>query len=90
MTVMDIRKNHVSTESAPKDAVQKAEQVKAFVGDIKTEIRRVSWTSPEELMAYTKIVIGTTFAMGMGIYVVDLVIQGFLTSLATIIRMISG
>jgi preprotein translocase subunit SecE len=90
MTVMDIRKNHVSTEAAPKEAVNKAELVKAFAGDIKTEIRKISWTSPEELKAYTKIVIATTFAMGMGIYFVDLVIQVFLTSLATIIRMISG
>ena len=52
-----------------------------FVGDIKEELKRISWTSPEELRVYTKIVVGITFFLGMGIYCLDLIIHGALSIL---------
>ena len=52
-----------------------------IVGDIKTEFKKITWTSREELRAYTKIVVGATFAFGMSIYAVDLIIQTILASL---------
>jgi len=38
-------------------------------------------TSREELLTYTKIVVGATFVFGMTIYLLDLLIQGTLGSL---------
>ena len=38
-----------------------------FFGDVKAELRRITWTSKEELQVYTKIVVGATFALGLGI-----------------------
>ena len=59
-------------------------QSRDFVGDIKDELKKIRWTSPEELKVYTKIVVGATFIFGMGIYFMDLLIQGLLNRLALI------
>lgn len=60
-----------------------------FIGDVKAELKKINWTSPEELRTYTKIVVGMTFFLGMGLYVVDLLIQSFLNGLSVLIRLIS-
>ena len=41
---------------------------------MKEEMKRVSWTSKEDLFSFGKIVIGAIFALGLGIYLVDLFI----------------
>lgn len=66
------------------------QKVKSFVGDIKSEIQKVHWTSREELLTYTKIVIMTTFLFGMAIYFVDMIIQGALGGLSFLMRLIAG
>lgn len=48
------------------------------IREYKEELQRVSWTSKEELKLFTKIVVGATFAFGLGIYLVDLTIKGVL------------
>ncbi len=65
-------------------------KVRSFVGEVKTEIVKVNWTSPEELRVYAKIVVGATFMLGLGIYSVDLIIQSFLSGLGFVVRMIGG
>lgn len=67
-----------------------SEKARSFVADVKDEIGKVTWTTPDELRVYTKIVVGMTFAMGMGIYFMDLFIQAFLTGLEMTVRMIAG
>ena len=74
-----------STESS--FSVQK---VKEFATDIKSEIHKVHWTSREELIAYTKIVIISTFMFGMAIYFVDMTIQALLGSLSFLLQLITG
>ena len=61
-----------------------------FVADIKSEIQKITWTSREELLVYTKIVVGATFAFGMAIYMLDLMIQGTLSTLNFLLNLISG
>ncbi len=63
---------------------------KEFVADIKSEIQKITWTSREELLVYTKIVVGATYAFGMAIYMLDLMIQGTLGTLNFILNLISG
>lgn len=58
-----------------------ATKVVDFVGDVKTELKRITWTSPEEFRTYTKIVIAAAFVLGMGIYLTDLMIQTVLNAL---------
>ncbi len=60
-----------------------------FIGDVKAELKKINWTSPEELQVYTKIVVGMTFFLGLGIYATDLVIQTFLSGLGVLFRLFS-
>ena len=46
-----------------------------YLQEFKDELKKVTWTSREELRFFTKIVVGATFVFGIGIYVVDLVIK---------------
>lgn len=46
-----------------------------FFGEMKQELRKISWTSKKELLKYTKMVVSSMFVVGFVIYCVDLVIQ---------------
>jgi preprotein translocase subunit SecE len=61
-----------------------------YLQELKNELRQVTWTSKNELVVFTKIVVGTTFAFGLGIYGVDLLIKGCLTGFKTLIHLIFG
>lgn len=61
-----------------------------FVADIKSEIRKITWTSREELLVYAKIVVGATFVFGMAIYMLDLTIQTALSALNFLLHLIGG
>ena len=55
-----------------------------------TELKKVTWTSKEELIVFTKIVVGATFLLGLGIYGVDLLIKGVLNGFGTLVHLIFG
>ena len=71
-------------------AAVRAWKVRDFVGDVKDEIQKISWTSSQELKTYTQLVVGATFFFGMGIYTLDLVIQAVLTTLSATVRYVAG
>lgn len=88
---MEPKKTQQAALPAQKETVVKAgSQFNAteFIGEIKTELKRISWTSPDELKMYTKIVVGATFFCGMGIYFMDLIIQTSLWILESALRWI--
>lgn len=78
---------------SPKEA-QETIEVKStkmgYLAELKKELRQVTWTSKDELIMFTKIVVGATFALGLGIYGVDLLIKGCLTGFKTLIHLIFG
>ena len=76
--------------SQVKPTAQSSGGIFNFVGDIKSELKKVTWTSKEELQLYTKIVVMATFLCGMGIYFVDLFIQGLLATINAIALGFSG
>lgn len=84
---MDIKK--LQTASIGDKPLKKA-RVQDFVADIKSEILKINWTSREELIVYTQIVVVSTFVLGIGIYATDLFIQGFLHSVSYLFSFISG
>jgi len=49
-----------------------------FIGDLKEELKKVSWTTKSELNSSTKIVLGSIFCFGIGIYIIDLLVKGVL------------
>ena len=61
-----------------------------FVGGIKAEFKKISWTDREDLRTYTKIVVGATFTFGMLVFATDLVIQKSLGFLDGIFKLIIG
>jgi preprotein translocase subunit SecE len=56
----------------------------------KQEFKKINWTTKDELIVYTKIVAAAIFAVGIGIYVMDLVIQGTLSGIGALIRAVIG
>ena len=53
----------------------KKKSKRRFIRDMKEEMKRVSWSSREDLVVCAKIVIGAIFVLGLGIYVIDLLIR---------------
>lgn len=84
---MEIKKQE-REKREPAAADTKKFSLRAWIEQIKQEIKAVEWTSPEELRVYTQIVVGATFFFGMGVYLVDLTIHGFLHMLSWISRLI--
>ena len=89
---MEQKKSQQSVLPSSKDkevvAAKKKLQIAEFIGEIKAELKRINWTSSEELKTYTKIVVGATFFCGMGIYLMDLLIQAGLWILESAIRLV--
>lgn len=61
-----------------------------YFREVQQELGKVSWTSKEEIQLCTKVVIGSTFVFGLGIYLIDLVIRGALDFVFLIGRLIGG
>ena len=70
------------TETKPKKA--------SYITELKEELKKVTWTTKEELIFFTKIVVGATFILGLGIYAVDLSIKGVLNGFAALVHLIFG
>jgi len=61
-----------------------------FLREVQEELKKINWTTKEELKTCTKIVIGATFMLGLGIYFSDLVIQRSLQLISSISKFIGG
>ena len=61
--------------------------VKAYVQELQTEMRRVTWPSWKQVRATTGVVVACVFAFAAYFYVVDLVIQ---TAVNRVIKMFAG
>jgi preprotein translocase subunit SecE len=62
----------------------------SFFREVINELKKVTWTSREELTLGTKAVIIAIFAFGLMIYVCDLSIRGIIAGIGTLVRMIVG
>lgn len=76
-----------SKESKPPVAGKNAVR---FMDEVKGEFRRITWTPKDELMIYTKVVLAMTFIFGMVVYGADLVIQGTVATVNTLLMFIIG
>lgn len=74
-----------------KDETQvKTSGVFDYIGDLKVELKKVTWTSKDELKVYTKIVVVSTFFFGMGTFLSDVFIQNVLKGMSALVKMIGG
>lgn len=77
-------------KKATKEGRRDVKKIAHFIGDVKQELKRVEWTSKDELKSYTKIVLISTFLFGFFIYLIDLTIQGVLGGINFIISALFG
>jgi preprotein translocase subunit SecE len=57
------------------------EQIKSFYNDVRTEMRKVTAPSWKEVQATTAVVVITVFIFGLYFFIIDNVIQRFVTFL---------
>jgi preprotein translocase SecE subunit len=62
----------------------------SYFREVQNELKKVTWTSKTELIFCTKTVIIATCVCGFAIYLIDLMIGGFLTSANLLFRAIFG
>ncbi len=62
----------------------------SYFREVQNELKKVTWTSREELIFCTKAVIIATFLFGLTIYVVDLGIRGVLELAGQIVQSFFG
>jgi preprotein translocase subunit SecE len=62
----------------------------SYLREVQNELKKVTWTSREELLFCTKAVILATFLFGLAIYAIDLGIRGVLDLAAHFVQMIFG
>ena len=55
--------------------------VAVFYGDVKTELRKVTWPSKKEVSGTTAVVIFTVFFFGAYLFVVDTVLRNVVTTI---------
>ncbi|MBX9924091.1 MAG: preprotein translocase subunit SecE [Rhabdochlamydiaceae bacterium] len=72
------------------DGVKSKRSGFSYIQELKEELKKVSWTSQEELRFATKMVVMTTLFFGIGIYLVDFLIKGSLEMIRTVIHFIFG
>lgn len=61
-----------------------------YIADVKSEFFKITWTSRDELIVYTQIVVIATFVMGLGVFFTDVIIRAILASLGNIVHFIFG
>ena len=62
----------------------------SYFRDVQNELKKVTWTTKEELFFSTKAVILATFFFGFAIYLADLAIRNGLDLIAYVARLIFG
>ncbi|MBS0604451.1 MAG: preprotein translocase subunit SecE [Verrucomicrobia bacterium] len=89
---MDAKLNQprLSSDAPAQQASKKKKPAFSFIQELKDELKKVSWTTKDELKLSTKVVIGATFLFGLGIYLFDLVIKGALDFIALVVHFIFG
>jgi len=87
---MEVKKPQQQSSAPAPAQVLSVRRIREFIDALKGEIERITWTNRDELIVYTKIVVGATFVFGMSIYVLDLLIQGVLAGLNFVLGFISG
>ena len=62
----------------------------SYLRSVQQEMKKISWTSKDELLLGTKVVLISTFIFGMAIYTADIGINQVLSFLGRLARFITG
>lgn len=61
-----------------------------YIAGVKAEFFKITWTSREELIVYTQIVVIATFVMGLAVFFTDVLIRAVLSVFGSLIHFIFG
>ncbi|HSW72406.1 MAG TPA: preprotein translocase subunit SecE [Chlamydiales bacterium] len=61
-----------------------------YLREVQNELSKVSWTSKEEILLCTKVIIGSIFCFGLGIYLIDLAVRGMINLIFYVGKLIGG
>lgn len=75
---------------AKKNIAKNRKSLFVYIQELKDELKKVSWTTQEELRFSTKMVVLAMLCFGLGIYLVDFFIKGSLDSIKTVLHIIFG
>ena len=74
-----------------KRAEQRSKKRKgSYIHGVKEELKKVTWTSKDELKTFTKVVILSTLLFGFGIFCVDMVARHFLVAINNLVTRIGS
>lgn len=92
MSIMDVKISEKPNDGEKSQASQnvKRKSLFLFIQEMKDEMKKVSWTSKEELRFSTKLVILSMFIFGFSVYLVDFIVKGFLEAFKTAVHFIFG
>ena len=85
---MGVQVEQLSSQSETKPS--RRSSGRSYINELKEELKKVTWTTKDELILFTKIVVVATFSLGLGIYGVDLLIKGVLNGFGALIHLIFG
>ena len=62
----------------------------SYFREVQNELKKVTWTSKDELIFCTKAVVMATFVFGFSIYLIDLIIRSGLDLAGVFVRIMFG
>ena len=83
--VKENKKKVKPVEKKPNFFVRVGKRIKKFFKDVVGEMKKVVWTSKEDLKKSTKLVLATVVAVGLAIAVVDTFFSWIINSIAGLI-----
>jgi preprotein translocase SecE subunit len=84
---MSISQKQENVRSAPSQPVKRTYE---YFEEVKAEFFKINWTDGAEVFSYAKIVVGSTFAFGILIYVADLVVHRALAGFDGLFKLLIG
>lgn len=70
--------------------LKKQKKKTSYLREVQAELKKVTWTTKDELKKNTKVVLLSTFVFGLSIYLADLVIRGALDFIGYLVRLVGG
>jgi preprotein translocase subunit SecE len=77
-------------QHAPRISAQPIRRSYEYFEEVKDEFLKISWTDGQEVLTYAKVVVGSTFVLGLSIYVADLFFHRVLSGLDMIFKWVVG
>jgi preprotein translocase subunit SecE len=91
---MEIKKTQPQvTTATPTPTTAPAVSTRGFadyIAGVKAEFFKITWTSRDELIVYTQIVVVATFVMGLAVFFTDVLIRAGLSAIGGLIHFIFG